>query len=130
MLWVKMLRVKNRLLSGDGQPAAEFPRHRILKNIGQRRKTEIMKAVITVIGRDKIGIIYQVTSVLAEYDVNSIDINQTIMHDVFTMMMIVDTTKTPVSFEELQKKLEEKGKEMGMSIRIQHEGIFNAMSEI
>ncbi len=89
-----------------------------------------MKAVITVIGQDKIGIIYQVTSVLAEYDVNILDINQTIMQDVFTMMMIVDTTKTPVSFEELQKKLEEKGREMGMSIRIQHEGIFNAMSEI
>ena len=46
------------------------------------------------------------------------------------MMMVVDTTKTPVSFEELQKKLEEKGKEMGMSIRIEHEGIFRAMSEI
>mgnify|MGYP001048415023 FL=1 len=89
-----------------------------------------MKAVITVIGQDKIGIIYQVTSVLAEYDVNILDINQTIMQDVFTMMMVVDTTKTPVSFEELQKKLEEKGKEMGMSIRIQHEGIFRAMSEI
>ena len=89
-----------------------------------------MKAVITVIGQDKIGIIYQVTSVLAEYDVNILDINQTIMQDVFTMMMIVDTTNTPVSFEELQKKLEEKGREMGMSIRIQHEGIFNAMSEI
>lgn len=89
-----------------------------------------MKAVITVIGQDKIGIIYQVTSVLAEYDVNILDINQTIMQDVFTMMMVVDTTKTPVSFEELQKKLEEKGKKMGMSIRIQHEGIFRAMSEI
>ncbi len=89
-----------------------------------------MKAVITVIGQDKIGIIYQVTSVLAEYDVNILDINQTIMQDVFTMMMIVDTTKTPVSFEELQKKLEQKGVEIGMSIKIQHEGIFNAMSEI
>ena len=89
-----------------------------------------MKAVITVIGQDKIGIIYQVTSVLAEYDVNILDINQTIMQDVFTMMMIVDTTKTPVSFEELQKKLEQKGVEIGMSIKIQHEGIFNAMSDI
>ena len=89
-----------------------------------------MKAVITVIGQDKIGIIYQVTSVLADYDVNILDINQTIMQDVFTMMMIVDTTKTPVSFEELQKKLEQKGVEIGMSIKIQHEGIFNAMSEI
>lgn len=90
-----------------------------------------MKAVITVIGQDKIGIIYQVSSVLAEYDVNILDINQTIMHhDIFTMMMIVDTTKTPVSFEELQKKLEEKGHEIGMSIKIQHEGIFTAMNEI
>ncbi len=89
-----------------------------------------MKAVITVIGQDKIGIIYQVSSVLAEYDVNILDINQTIMHDIFTMMMIVDTTKTPVSFEELQKKLEEKGREISMSIKIQHEGIFTAMNEI
>ena len=61
-----------------------------------------MKAVITVIGQDKIGIIHQVTSVLTEYDVNILDINQTIMQDVFTMMMVVDTSKTPVSFEELQ----------------------------
>ncbi len=89
-----------------------------------------MKAVITVIGQDKVGIIYQVASVLAEYDVNILDINQTIMQDVFTMMMIVDTSKAPVSFEELQKKLEQKGSEIGMSIKIQHEGIFNAMSEI
>jgi ACT domain-containing protein len=89
-----------------------------------------MKAVITVIGQDKIGIIYNVTSVLAEYEVNILDINQTIMQEIFTMIMVVDTSKTPVSFEELQRKLAEKGEEMGMSIRIQHEGIFNAISEI
>lgn len=89
-----------------------------------------MKAVLTVIGQDKIGIIYNVTSVLAEYDINILDINQTIMQDIFTMIMIVDTSKAPVSFEEIQKKLSEKGEELGLSIRIQHEGIFNAMSEI
>ena len=89
-----------------------------------------MKAVITVIGQDKIGIIHQVTSVLSEYDVNILDINQTIMQEVFTMMMVVDTSKTPVSFEELQKKLKKKGKEIGVSVKIQHEGIFNAMNEI
>ena len=50
-----------------------------------------MKAVITVIGQDKIGIIYNVSSVLAEYDVNILDINQTIMQDLFTMIMVVDT---------------------------------------
>jgi len=89
-----------------------------------------MKAVLTVIGQDKIGIIYNVSAVLAEYDINILDINQTIMQDIFTMIMIVDTSKCPVSFEEIQKKLAEKGEEIGMSIRIQHEGIFNAMSEI
>ena len=89
-----------------------------------------MKAVITVIGQDKIGIIYNVTSVLAEYDVNILDINQTIMQEVCTMIMVVDLAKMPVSFEELQKKLAQKGEEIGLSIRIQHEGIFNAMSEI
>ncbi|MDD6255073.1 MAG: ACT domain-containing protein [Eubacteriales bacterium] len=89
-----------------------------------------MKAVITVIGQDKIGIIYNVSSVLAEYDVNILDINQTIMQDLFTMIMVVDTSSMPVSFEEIQKKLEEKGNEIGVNIRIQHEGIFNAMSEL
>ena len=62
-----------------------------------------MKAVITVVGMDKIGIIYHVTSVLVEYDVNILDINQTIMDDIFTMVMLVDTSKTPVPFEQLQK---------------------------
>ncbi|MDD7408380.1 MAG: ACT domain-containing protein [Anaerovoracaceae bacterium] len=89
-----------------------------------------MKAVITVIGQDKIGIIYHVSSVLAEYDVNILDINQTIMQDLFTMIMVVDTSNMPVAFEDIQKKLEEKGKEIGVNIRIQDEGIFNAMSEI
>lgn len=89
-----------------------------------------MKAVLTVIGQDKIGIIYNVASVLAEYDINILDINQTIMQDIFTMIMIVDTSKAPVSFEEIQKKLSEKGEELDLSIRLQHEGIFNAMSEI
>lgn len=89
-----------------------------------------MKAVITVVGKDKIGIIYHVTSVLVEYDVNILDINQTIMDDLFTMVMLVDTSKAPVSFEQIQKKLDEKGQEIGLSIRIQHEGIFKAMSEL
>ena len=89
-----------------------------------------MKAVLTVIGQDKIGIIYNVSAVLAEYDINILDINQTIMQDIFTMIMIVDTSKCPVSFEEIQKKLADKGEEIGLSIRIQHEGIFKAMSEI
>ena len=88
------------------------------------------KAVITVIGEDKIGIMDGVASVLAEHDINILDVNQTIMHDIFTMIMIVDLDKAPLSFEDVQEKLENKGKEIGVSIRMQHEGIFNAMSEL
>ena len=89
-----------------------------------------MKAIVTVVGRDQVGIIAGVCGTLAQHGVNVLEISQTIMEGCFTMMMVVDTSKTPVSFEELQKKLEEKGKEIGMSIKIQHEGIFNAMNEI
>lgn len=88
------------------------------------------KAVITVIGQDKIGIMYGVASILAEHDINILDVNQTIMQEIFTMIMIVDMEKSPLAFEDVQKKLEDKGNEIGVSIRMQHEGIFNAMSEL
>ena len=89
-----------------------------------------MKAVISVLGKDKIGIIYNVTSVLAEYEINILDINQTIIQDYFSMVMIVDLTKCSIKFEEIQNKLEKKGQEIGLSIRIQHEDIFNSMYKI
>lgn len=73
---------------------------------------------------------FGVASVLAEYDINILDVNQTIMQEVFTMVMIVDVAKSPISFGDIQDKLDEKGKEIGVSIRMQHEGIFNAMSEL
>lgn len=89
-----------------------------------------MKAVITVLGKDRIGIIFSVTAILAEYEVNILDISQTIMQDFFSMVMIVDLTKCSVKFEEIQKKLNNKGEELGLSIRIQHEDIFNSMHTI
>lgn len=89
-----------------------------------------MRAVLTVIGKDRIGIIYHISSVLAEYQVNILDISQTILQDVFTMIMIVDLSNCKVKFEELQKKLDDKGKELTLSVRIQHEDIFNSMHQI
>ncbi len=89
-----------------------------------------MKAVVTVIGKDKVGIIYNVSAVLAKFNVNILDINQTIMQDYFTMVMMTEISGCTISFEELKKELEKKGNEIQMSIRIQHEGIFNAMNEI
>jgi len=89
-----------------------------------------MKAVITVIGKDKTGIIYGVTSVLAENEVNIMDINQTIMQDFFTMVMLVDLKGMKGDFEQLKKKLEKKGEELCVNIRIQHEDIFKCMHEV
>jgi len=89
-----------------------------------------MNAIITVIGKDKKGIIYGVTSVLAESDINIMDINQTLLQDYFTMVMLVDLTMMKIDFEELKSKLEEKAKELKVSIRVQHEDIFKCMHEV
>jgi ACT domain-containing protein len=89
-----------------------------------------MKAVITVIGKDKTGIIFGVTAVLAENDVNIMDINQTIMQEYFTMIMLVDLKGMKGEFEELKEKLAKKAEELKVTIRIQHEDIFNCMHEV
>ena len=89
-----------------------------------------MRAVITVIGKDKIGIIAGVTAILAENRINILDISQTILQDFFTMVMIVDTKQCELKFEELQNQLRVKGEDMNLSIRIQHEDIFNSMHKI
>ena len=87
-------------------------------------------AIITVIGQDKVGIIAGVSSLLAEVSANINDISQTILHDVFTMIMIVDLSKATVDIKTLADRLEKKGLELGLSIRIQHSDIFNAMHRI
>ncbi|MGA1864083.1 MAG: ACT domain-containing protein [bacterium] len=89
-----------------------------------------MKAIVTVIGKDKIGIIAQVSTVLAENMVNILDISQTILQDYFTMIMLVDLTKIKISFAELNERLNEKGKIIGLQIKIQREEVFKAMHQI
>ncbi len=89
-----------------------------------------MRAVITVVGQDKIGIIYEVSRVLAENEVNILDISQTIMQDVFTMIMLVDTEKCGANFKSLAETLDSLGKDLGLSIRIQHEDLFQSMHRI
>ena len=89
-----------------------------------------MKAIVTVVGKDRIGIIANVCTLLANYQVNILDISQTGMQGYFTMMMAVDTAKSEIPFAELAKKLDAKGEEMGMSIRLQREDIFEAMHRV
>lgn len=89
-----------------------------------------MRGVITVIGKDRVGIIAGVSNILAESDVNILDITQTILQDVFTMIMLVDISHCNVPFHDISEKLESKGVEMGLKIQIQHEDIFNSMHRI
>lgn len=89
-----------------------------------------MKAIVTVIGKDKVGIIQGVTSVLSENDINIMDINQTLMQEYFTMIMLVDLSKTAIDFKTIKEKLDKKATELGVSIKIQHQDIFKSMHEI
>lgn len=88
------------------------------------------RVVITVVGKDLIGIIARVATVLAQNQVNIQDISQTILQDFFTMIMIADLTKCPIPLSEVAAKLDEVGKELGLDIRVQHEDIFNYMHRV
>ncbi len=90
-----------------------------------------MRAIVTVMGKDRVGITAEVCTLLAELNVNIVDINQTVMqNELFTMVMLTDISKSTFSFAEISEKLNSKGEEMGLSIKIQLEDIFNAMHKI
>ena len=89
-----------------------------------------MNAIVTVIGEDKVGIIAAVCTLLAENNVNILDITQTILQGKFTMVMAVDIAKASLPLTELAEKLSGLGKTLGISIRIQREEIFDAMHRI
>ena len=89
-----------------------------------------MKAIVTVVGRDRVGIVADVSVLLARHDVNILDISQTIMGEYFTMMMLVDTSGFGGSFTDLADALSDAGGTGGLSIRIQREDIFKAISEV
>ena len=89
-----------------------------------------MTAIVTVIGKDKVGISAAVCIKLAEMNVNVLDISQTILDGKFTMVMAVDAANANVGFEELAAQLRELGEGMELSIRIQREEIFDAMHRI
>ena len=89
-----------------------------------------MKAVVTVVGKDRVGIIADVCVALAASNINVLDISQTVLQDYFTMMMVVDVSKSAVPMVQLCEEMEAKGQELGLSIRIQREDIFEAMHRL
>mgnify|MGYP002651001263 FL=1 len=89
-----------------------------------------MKAIVTVVGKDQVGIIAGVCNTLADYRINVLDISQTIMEGYFTMMMVVDLAACETPFDQLRTILKDYGEGRGLSIRIQREDIFDAMHKL
>ena len=89
-----------------------------------------MKAIVTVIGKDRVGITAAVCSLLAENQINILDITQTVLEEYFTMIMLVDTSACEKTIVEMSDLLAKAGEEQALSIRIQREDIFNAMHRI
>ena len=89
-----------------------------------------MRAIVTVVGKDRVGIIAGICTVLSEQGVNVLDISQTILQQMVTMNMLVDISAAAVSFAELAAAMEQEGQRLGVSVRIQREDIFDAMHRI
>ena len=89
-----------------------------------------MRGIITVVGKDMVGILAKVSGVCAENCVNVIEVSQSILQDMFCMIMLVDFEKSTVPFTEFSDKVTAIGQEMSLSIHVMHEDIFNSMHRI
>lgn len=89
-----------------------------------------MRAVITVIGKDAVGILSQVSTICADYKANVTDVTQSVLQDIFAMIMMVDIEKMDVPFTQLTDKMTELGNSLGLQIHVMHEDIFNCMHKI
>lgn len=90
----------------------------------------VNRAILTVLGYDRVGIIAAVSGILAKFNVNIMDISQTVLQGFFAMIMIVDLSGCRVDLAELRNTLEQKGEEMGLKVTLQHEDIFRYMHRI
>ena len=89
-----------------------------------------MKAIVTVVGKDRVGIIAGICNELARFNVNVLDISQTVMQGYFTMMMVTDVSEASLPVSQLAVEMENVGKELGLSVRLQREDIFESMHRI
>ncbi len=89
-----------------------------------------MRAIVTVVGPDRVGIIAEICTLFARLNINVVDLSQTILQANFTMFMLVDISASTLDFDGIADALSDKGIEMGLSIRIQREEIFNAMHRV
>lgn len=89
-----------------------------------------MKAIVTVVGRDTVGILAKVSTVCAEHKANIVDVTQSVMKDLFTMVMLIDISDITGDFSDLQNSFNALGSDIGMKIHVMHEDIFNSMHHI
>ncbi len=89
-----------------------------------------MRAVISVIGKDAVGILAKVSNVCAQYNANVTDVTQSVLQDIFAMIMLVDISKSTIGVAELSSEMDKLSKELGLSIFVMHEDIFNSMHKI
>lgn len=89
-----------------------------------------MRAVVTVIGKDNVGILHQVSGICAEYRANVIEVTQSVLQDLFAMIMLVDISAMATDFAVLSDRMNQLGEELGLSIHTMHEDIFNSMHRI
>ncbi|WP_195984163.1 ACT domain-containing protein [Clostridium sp. D33t1_170424_F3] len=89
-----------------------------------------MRAVVTVIGKDMVGILAQVSAICAKNGVNVVEVTQSILQDLFAMIMMVDISKCEIPFQNLVDELTQVGENMGLTIHVMHEDIFNSMHRI
>lgn len=96
----------------------------------EKEKTVMKKTIITVVGKDAVGIIAKVCTYLAENNVNILDISQTIVQGFFNMMMVTDATQSEKETTQIAEELKHLGEEIGVTVLCQHEDIFNMMHRI
>ena len=89
-----------------------------------------MKAVITVVGKDTVGILAKVSTVCSEHEANVIEVSQSVLQDMFAMVMLVEIDKSNIGFEQLRENLNSVGESTGTKIHLMHEDIFNSMHKI
>lgn len=89
-----------------------------------------MRAVITVIGKDTVGILTKVSGICTEYNANVMEVTQSVLQDLFAMIMLVDISGLNRNFTELADRMTGLGKELGLNIHIMHEDVFNCMHRI
>lgn len=89
-----------------------------------------MNAIVTVVGKDRVGIIAEVSRIMADRNINIQDISQTIMNSFFTMMMLVSLDKSLVDIDAVRNELKQCGEKLGLSITLQHQDVFEAMHRV